>query len=80
MFRRAKVKFCFRPQKWQFLIRWGIAFFLLIMKTPDSQLKCHSRRCNQQALIVHRRQWFCVVHALVSARIRQFIRSLRGGE
>ncbi len=50
------------------------------MKTPDNQLKCYSRRCKSQALVIHRRRWLCVVHALVLARIRQFVRSLRGGK
>jgi hypothetical protein len=58
----------------------GIALFILIMKTPDNQLKCHSKRCNEQALVIYRRRWLCVLHALASARIAQFIRSLRGGK
>jgi hypothetical protein len=57
-----------------------IAIFILIMKTPENQPKCHSRRCDEQPLVIYRRHWFCVVHALATARIRQFIRSLRGGE
>jgi hypothetical protein len=43
-------------------------------------LECYFKGCNQQALVIHRRHWFCVVHALASARIRQLIGSLRGGE
>ena len=51
--------------------------FILMIQTVNTP-KCHSKRCKSQALVIHRRQWFCVVHALVSARIRQFVRSLRG--
>jgi hypothetical protein len=78
MFRRAKAKdFIFARKNGSSLSGGELPFFS-IMKTPDNLLKCHSKRCNQQALVIYRRRWFCVVHALASVRIRQFIRKLGG--
>jgi hypothetical protein len=48
------------------------------MNIALTQLKCQQKRCNRRALVIHRRRWFCVVHALASARIRQLIGRLRG--
>jgi hypothetical protein len=60
--------------------RWELPVHFFIMKTPENQLKCHSSRCNKQALIIYRRRWLCVLHALASVRIRQLIQRVRGGK
>ena len=49
--------------------------FFLFMITSDlkTHLQCATRHCEQPALIIYHHQWFCVLHALAKAKIRQLI-------